>query len=134
VEQRQQALARSLRDPLARRRLAFEARHAALLRTSPHALIVNARQRVDDLLRRAQATSAHDLTFKREALTGLAQALRVMGPASVLNRGYAVVQRTDDGTVIRSIDQVSSGDALEVLVGDGKFGVEVAKKMKAGKP
>jgi len=133
VEQRQQALARSLRDPLGRLRLAFEARNAALLRASPHSLIVNARQRVDDLLRRSQATSAHALTLKREALTGLAQALRVMGPASVLERGYAVVQRIDDDAVIRSIGQVSSGDALEVRVSDGVFGVEVAKKMKAGK-
>lgn len=134
VQQLQQALARSLRDPLRRLRLVFDARHAALLRASPHALIVNARQRVDDLLRRAQATSAHDLTLKREALVGLAQALRVMGPASVLERGYAVVQRINDGAVVRSIGQVSAGDALDVFVSDGEFGVEVTEKSKASKP
>ena len=128
VEQRQQALGRSLRDPLQKSRLALDARKAALLRASPRAIILNAKQRIDDLLRRAQAASSYDLSLKQEALLGLAQTLRAVGPVSVMARGYAVVQRSDDRSVVRSVAQVSPGDALDVRVSDGDFGVEVAKK------
>jgi exodeoxyribonuclease VII large subunit len=132
VEQRRLALGRSLRDPLQQSRLALDARRAALLRASPRAIILNAKQRIDDLVRRAEAASSYDLGLKREALSGLVQTLRAVGPASVLARGYAVVQRSDDRSVVRSVAHVSPGDALDVRVSDGDFGVEVAQK--AGDP
>ena len=130
VEQRRLALGRSLRDPLQQSRLALDARRAALLRASPRAIILNAKQRIDDLVRHALAASSYDLGLKREALLGLAQTLRAVGPASVLARGYAVVQLSDDSSVVRSVAQVSPGDALDVRVSDGDFGVEVATKVE----
>jgi exonuclease VII large subunit len=35
------------------------------------------------------------------------------------------VKRVDDGTVVRTVKKVNFGDALEVRVSDGTFGVEV---------
>ena len=133
VEQQRLALVRSLRDPLDRSRLALDARRTDLLHVSPRTMILNARQRLDDLLRRAQAASSHDLALRRETLLGLSQTLRAVGPASVLARGYAVVQRSDDGSVVRELSQVSHGDALDIRVSDGDFGVEVTKKGKSPK-
>jgi exonuclease VII large subunit len=39
----------------------------------------------------------------------------------VLARGYAVVQQQDTRAVVRSVEQVRAGDALEVHVSDGVF-------------
>jgi len=45
----------------------------------------------------------------------------------VLARGYAVVTRPADGSLIRKVGQVKAGDALRVRVSDGEFGVNVNK-------
>ncbi len=134
IEQRRKALARSLRQPLQSLRFALDARHAALMGASPRAMIVNSRQRVDDLMRRAASMTTLDLALRREAFARLSQTLRAVGPASILARGYAIVQRADDETVVRSVAQASSGDALDVRVSDGQFSVEVTDKDQSKKP
>jgi exodeoxyribonuclease VII large subunit len=102
-----------------RRQLAGEAR--ALRRASPQAWIDGRRQRVDDLSRAAQTTIAHRLSLARARLDGLGRRLSALNPAATLRRGYAVVRRADDGRVVASVGQVSSGDRLSVQVSDGQF-------------
>ena len=51
--------------------------------------------------------------------------VRALSPAATLERGYAVVQRTDDAAVVRSSEQVATGDRLRVRVARGEFGAEV---------
>jgi exodeoxyribonuclease VII large subunit len=46
--------------------------------------------------------------------------LRALSPSATLERGYAIVRRGDE--VVRSTEQVSSGDDLAVRVADGSFG------------
>jgi len=134
IRQRLTALGRSLRGPLQRLRYALDTRRAALMSASPRAMIINARQRVDDLAHRAASASTYDLALRREAFARLTQTLRAVGPSSVLARGYAIVQRADDKTVVRSVSQASPGDALDVRVSDGEFGVEVARKRHSREP
>ena len=102
----------------------YRDRQAALLMISPRAQVANARQRVDEALYRATAAMRHGLDLRRAAVMGLAQTLHAVGPSAVLDRGYAVVTRVDDGVVVRSIGQVEPGDELNVRVSDGTFGVE----------
>jgi exodeoxyribonuclease VII large subunit len=45
-------------------------------------------------------------------------------PLAVLARGYAVVLREDDLSLVRSVQQVAAGDRLRVRVSDGTFGAE----------
>lgn len=49
---------------------------------------------------------------------------RSLSPAATLERGYAIVQRSD-GAVVRDIDDVSIGDHLEVFVHHGNLQVDV---------
>ena len=102
-----------------RRQLAGEVR--ALRRLSPQAWIDGRRQRVDDLSRAAQATIAHRLSLARARLDGQGLRLSALNPAATLARGYAIVRRADDGRVVVSVGQVSSGDRLSVQVSDGQF-------------
>jgi exodeoxyribonuclease VII large subunit len=128
IQQLRDSLGRALREPLHSLRLELETHRRALLGVSPKAKIADGRQRLDEYVRRAQSASLHALALKRKALAGLEQTLRAVGPASVLARGFAVVQRADSGAIVRSVEQVSSGDALNVRVSDGEFGAEVSKK------
>lgn len=133
IEQRRLALSRSLRDPLQNWRFSLDSQRTALIRVSPRALIINSRQRVDDLAHRAAAASTHDLALRKEAFAGLTQTLRAVGPTAVLARGYAIVQRVDDKSVVRSVSQASRGDSMDVRVSDGEFRVEVTRKGRAEK-
>lgn len=66
-------------------------------------------------------TALHtELTNVRSSLAQL----RTLSPLSTLNRGYSIL-RDENGTLVSSIDETSSGAHLEVLMRDGQLTVEV---------
>lgn len=100
---------------------------AALERASPRSQVANARQRVDELLMRAGSGVRHALALRRAAVAGLVHTLAAVGPQAVLERGYAVVRRTADGRVVRSVEQVQLDDQLQVRVSDGSFAARASE-------
>jgi exodeoxyribonuclease VII large subunit len=86
---------------------------------SLRARIDSARQRVDELANRSLAAMRYGLALRKAAVKGAADTLHAVGPASVLARGYAVVMRADDDTLVRSAHQVVIGDALKLRLRDG---------------
>jgi len=112
---------------LAQRRDALAEEERVLRRLSPAARLEQARQRVDELTQRAMAALWRELSWQRERLLGLAGRLEGISPLATLARGYAIVRRAD-GQVVRSTGQVHGGDALNVRVSDGEFGVVVEAK------
>ncbi|HUW98637.1 MAG TPA: exodeoxyribonuclease VII large subunit [Acidiferrobacter sp.] len=77
-------------------------------------------QLMERLLRATQAT----LTTRAERVAHMTRALQLIGPRSVLERGYAIV--TDrDGHVITTSAHCATGDSLRVLLATGKLTVEV---------
>jgi exodeoxyribonuclease VII large subunit len=100
-------------------RLAEQAR--ALKHLSPEVQLAQARQRVDDLLGRAEAAMRHSLTLHRERLGGVIGRLAGVSPLGTLERGYAIVHHRETGAVVRSVAQVAPGDALGIRVSDGEF-------------
>lgn len=118
-------MARVFKQRLWELRRALDELLAALRLVSPQMQVASARQRVDELLLRISSAVRHNLALRRADVAGATKILRAVGPSEVLARGYAVVKRVDDGTVVRTVKKVNSGDALEVRVSDGTFGVEV---------
>lgn len=114
-------LARGLR----RGRTELRGLRTGLRLTSPQVRLANARQQLDDRMRRAQASLAHDLALRRVAVKGRLQTLAAVGPQAVLGRGYAIIRRVSDGTIVRRVAQVSAGDALDLRVGDGVIPAQV---------
>jgi exodeoxyribonuclease VII large subunit len=51
--------------------------------------------------------------------------VEALSPAATLARGYAVVQRVDDGSVLRDAAQVRAGEALRVRLAHGEIGAVV---------
>jgi len=96
----------------------------ALSLLSPRSSLDNNRQRVDGLLNRLDQMMNLRLEQKRSLLALQDVALSAVGPLATLSRGYAILRR-EDGRVVRSALQVTSGDRLTVQVNDGEFGVEV---------
>lgn len=98
---------------------------AALELASPRARVDSARQRVDELRHRSAAAMRHRLALRKTSLGGLLQTLSAVGPETVLARGYAIVRRSHDGALVRSVAQVRAGDEIEIRVGDGSFDAQV---------
>jgi exodeoxyribonuclease VII large subunit len=97
-----------------------------LERTSPLTRIQSDVQRVDELDHRLGASIQHRLQLARTQLTGLLQHMASLSPSAVLERGYAIVTN-GSGQIISSVGQVRIGEALNVQVSNGDFGVHVDK-------
>lgn len=97
---------------------------ASLVRLSPQVRITRDRQRGDELQQRMERACRHRLALLRERLFGVVHRLSGLDPRGTMERGYAIVRR-QDGTVVRSVVQVSPGTRIEVTVADGAFDAEV---------
>ncbi len=118
-------LATALQGSVARRRWQLAEQVRALKHLSPTVQLAQARQRVDDLLARAQAAARHDLALRQERLAGLEGRLVGVSPLGTLERGYAVLRRRETRTVVCSVHQIAPGERLAVQVADGEFEAQV---------
>jgi exodeoxyribonuclease VII large subunit len=91
---------------------------------SPARRIQSDRQRLDDYGRRVIAAQAHLVNLSISELEGWHRRLLALSPQEVLNRGYAIVTRRDDGALVRLVKQASGG--IRVRVSDGSFDADVA--------
>jgi exodeoxyribonuclease VII large subunit len=92
---------------------------------SPERHIQSERQRVDELARRGLSTVIHSLQLQRKHIEGTRSRLAALSPLAVIARGYAVVTRKDDGSVVSRIAQAS--DVMNVRVSDGEFEVKYSR-------
>ena len=83
------------------------------------------RMRIDDRLRSARQTLAHMLALGGERTESLKLRLEALSPRDTLRRGYAIVQRQDDGSVITASTQADSGDAIDITLTSGSIEAEV---------
>jgi len=65
--------------------------------------------------------AARRLERERSALAASSVALTVLGPQATLDRGYAIVRRRDDDTVVRDPAQAPAGTALRLDVAAGSL-------------
>ena len=94
---------------------------AALRYSSPDRRIQSERQRVDELSRRIYSSSLHRVQLQSAHVQGIQRRLEALSPLAVLARGYAVVTKKDDGSVVSRVAQAS--DVMKVRVSDGEFEV-----------
>ncbi len=92
---------------------------------SPVRRLQSERQRMDELSRRVWAAQAHRLALEASGLEGLGKRLMALNPFEVLARGYAVVTRQADGSLVRLAAQVQPGEVIQVRVADGQFDAKV---------
>ena len=76
------------------------------------------RTRLDSSARRA----THD---RRLRLDGLRRALQAIGPLATLERGYSIVLRAGDGSVVRDAAKLERGERLDIRLAAGGAAVTV---------
>lgn len=86
------------------------------------------RQTVDELKRSLVAEVTHRLALQRKSLQALRGKLDALSPLAILDRGYCISLKLPEGTVVRSIADISVGEALQILFKDGAAISEVKEK------
>ena len=66
------------------------------------------------------------------ALDAGAAALAVLGPQATLDRGYAIVRRSDDGRILRRADEAAAGAGLKIRLASGELGATSTGSLDAG--
>jgi exodeoxyribonuclease VII large subunit len=74
------------------------------------------------------------VTGFQQVMSGLKQRLQkemalldILSPLAVLDRGYGIVRKLPDGTIIRSISDVAGGNDVNVKVSSGSFNARVTE-------
>ena len=91
-------------------------------------IVPDARQRVDELSGRAEGAVRLRIGRERELLAANAARLDALSPLAVLARGYSVTQHA--GNVVRSVDDVATNDAVDIILKDGRIAARVQSTKK----
>ena len=110
---------------LAEQKTALSSLVSELRYVSPDRRIQSERQRVDELSRRAHASLFHQIQLQSIHVRGMQRRLEALNPNAVLARGYAVVTRKDNGSVVSRVAQAS--DEMKIRVSDGEFEVKYSR-------
>jgi exodeoxyribonuclease VII large subunit len=113
---------------LAEQKTALASLVSQLRYVSPERRIQSERQRVDELTRRAHSSLFHHIQLQATHIIGMQRRLEALNPNAVLARGYAVVTRKNDGSVVSRVEQAS--DEMKVRVSDGEFEVRKVESKK----
>lgn len=72
-----------------------------------------------------QAAMQRRLQHDQLRLRSLARSLEAVSPLATVARGYAIVTRPADGSVVRSAAEVRAGERLRAQLADGSIAVRV---------
>jgi exodeoxyribonuclease VII large subunit len=100
----------------------------SILFRKPTERINQYRQTLDELKRSIIAEITHLVTVHRKSLQALMGKLDALSPLAILERGYSICSKLPEGKIVRSITDISVGDALRVLFKDGAAVSEVKEK------
>ncbi len=111
----------------ARRQLTILANSNAL--KGPEAALTIRRNNLAHLTGRLIAAQGRTISGHRTRFLSATAKLDALSPLKVLSRGYAITQN-EDGTVIRSVEQVRSGDNIHIRLEDGSVRATVEEMEK----
>lgn len=114
------ALIRQLKS--ARQHLDVLSKSAAL--QSPDGYLLQRRNSLELLQNRLVSAENQYINRTNQRYIALAAKLDAMSPLKVLTRGYSMAQ-SEDGTVIRSVTQVRTGDLINISFSDGDVSATV---------
>ena len=117
------ALARQLKS--ARQRLDMLANRPSMQK--PTGYLEQKEKALELLKNRLVSAQTQQLARERHRYVASVSKLDAMSPLKVLTRGYAFAQ-TEDGTVLKSVEQVEPGQQIAVSLSDGRLSATVMKK------
>lgn len=126
----QQRLGTEMLDILSHSRLRLQSLSQSLQLLNPQRSLDNRRQQLDTLLIRLDNAIQRTLERKNSQLDRVLTQLNGISPLATLERGFGMV-RLADGTLVRSISQLSTGTAVDIQLADGSFTAVVQITNKA---
>lgn len=94
---------------------------------SPDVYLQQRRKALMHMDSRLQALYQHNLNRHCARYISNTAKLDAMSPLKVLIRGYAMAQ-AEDGTIVRSVQQVTAGENIQISVSDGTIYASVTEK------
>ncbi len=116
-----------LREIISDRRWETGQLHSTLQRLSPAHKIDTYRQRLDEIILRNTRAIRMLLDKEHLRVANLIQSLSTLNPRAVLKRGYAIVTRVEDGTVVKEASQVQTNDVIHVQVSQGGMDARITQ-------
>jgi exodeoxyribonuclease VII large subunit len=139
---------RELRQDIERARIEFDALMQAQIEThranlesiqrnlrhlSPRRRLEDLRQRLDERVAQMDANQSRSIRLLRERLAARTLALDAANPLALLARGYAIVTRSDDGTIVRQPADAPVGSGLTIQLAQGELKARVEDQETHGK-
>ncbi|WP_026815871.1 exodeoxyribonuclease VII large subunit [Arenimonas composti] len=118
LERRQRQLLAAPGDRLQRLQRRLDLAH-------PRARLAAHRHRLALLGQRLQVAPQRPQQQRCARLAELLRTLESLSPLATLARGYALVQRADDGRIVREADDVAVGDAVHARLAEGRLRLRV---------
>jgi len=81
--------------------------------------LVTYKIRLDDLITRANSNVVHKNELTKEYLKGLSEKMTALAPHTTIARGYSVLQKSLDGKIINSVNEIGSDENITITVSDG---------------
>lgn len=132
VEQQSQALdelqlrlSAAVRAMLDERAQTLAIRQAELAAHSPRAQLASGRQRLALAAARLAPLLQHLINRRSDQVAGLARALNAVSPLATLDRGYAIVTRAPDRSVVTDPAEAPVGSEIEVMLAHGRLKARV---------
>lgn len=86
----------------------------------PSARIAQHNQQLSYLQQRLQRIMQLKIDRLKQKQGSICQTLHAVSPLATLDRGYAIVQRQDNGQIIKSVAQLAQGDDLLIKLASGR--------------
>ncbi len=97
--------------------------------TEPGSYLDTKRLELDCAADRLAMAAERTVSAKKHVFLALAASLEAMSPLKVLSRGFSVAT-ADDGSVVRSADQLREGDRIKLRLADGGAEAEITSAWK----
>jgi exodeoxyribonuclease VII large subunit len=115
------SLVRATRDELGRRREELGRAELELAHQSPKRAITSRKAEINSLLARASRSIQHGLELNGERLSARAFQVNALNPIAILERGFSMAWRIDDGQIVKSVADAGTGRCLRTRLRDGTF-------------
>lgn len=103
----------------------LETKTVTLWHFNPEIAIHSHKQKQVYLRDRLQSAIQRKLETVKQRLLNSSQTLNAVSPLATLNRGYAMAIRLPDAAIIRSVEQLSIDDMIQIRVAEGRFTSQV---------
>lgn len=103
----------------------FNEQSTRLKQNSPLERIYQGSQTVANNRKLLELHISAKLADVNQAVKAFKNRIESVNPVSILKRGYAIIRRDDDNTIVRSVQSVNAGDNVTAQLDDGEMVLEV---------